>query len=137
MNPDGRLQHILEDELQRQVIGTKTKPGLARIVGWRAYHTLRSKGSEAGYPDWSLFRERHLYIELKREQGVVSAAQREWLRAITQAGVEAYIVRPRNLQDIATVLQARGPYETWSHKAVQARGALLLEVDEVIRTDKL
>lgn len=102
------LADMLEKQLEQQIVGTKTNPGLARILGWKAYHTLRSQGSEPGYPDWTLIRERVVWLELKTEKGVVSDRQVEWLRALRDAGAEAYIVRPRHLEAIAKVLQHRG-----------------------------
>lgn len=98
---------LLEKDLEAIVIGTKTNPGIARATGWRCYHVLRSKGSEAGWPDWVCVRERVLYMEMKTARGVVSPAQKEWLRALLAANAEAYIIRPRHIDQIAVVLQAR------------------------------
>ena len=53
---------------------------LARLKGWRTYHTLRSKGSEAGFPDLVMVRRgRLIFAELKTEAGDTTAAQRTWL----------------------------------------------------------
>lgn len=101
------LNDMLEKQLEQQVVGSKSKPGLARMLGWSAYHTLRSQGSEPGFPDWCLVRERVLWIELKREKGVLSDAQVRWLRALRKARAEVYVVRPRHLEAIAKVLQLR------------------------------
>lgn len=102
------LNDMLEKQLEQQIVGSKTKPGLARMLGWKAYHTLRSQGSESGYPDWTLIRERVVWLELKREKGVVSDTQAEWITALLKAGAEVYVVRPRHLEAIAHVLQHRG-----------------------------
>jgi len=104
------LVDLSEAEFTLQLIGTKTNPGLARMVGWRCYHTLRSKGSEAGYPDWTLVRERVMFVETKASKTPVSPAQKEWIRALLVAGAEAYLVRPEHLQDMATVLGYRGVF---------------------------
>lgn len=101
------LDELTEKQFEQQLIGTNGKPGIARVLGWRCYHTLRSKGSEPGYPDWTLVRDRVIFLELKREAGVVSPAQREWLTALLAAGAEAYIVRPRHLDAITDVLRRR------------------------------
>lgn len=101
------LADMLEKQLEQQVIGKKAHPGLARMLGWRCYHTLRSQGSEPGFPDWCLVRERVVYLELKREKGIVSDAQVLWLTALRKAHAEVYLVRPRHLEAIAAVLQAR------------------------------
>jgi hypothetical protein len=102
------LAELDERTFESQVIGTKSKPGLARIVGWKAYHTLRSKGSEAGYPDWTLVRDRVIFLELKRETGVVSDAQRSWLAALLDAGAEAYVIRPSQCDAFARILSCHG-----------------------------
>lgn len=104
------IADMLEKQLEQQVIGTKTNPGLARMLGWKAYHTLRSQGSEPGYPDWTLIRERVVWLELKTEKGIVSDAQVRWISALCKAQAEVYIVRPRHLEAIAVVLQARTPF---------------------------
>lgn len=99
-----------EDQWQTLLIGTKSKPGLARALGYRAYHTLRSKGSEAGWPDWALARPgRFILLELKRDarESKCSTAQKEWLTALIDAGVEVYVARPRNLDAISWILQQR------------------------------
>ena len=96
-----------EKELTLLLIGTKTNPGIARITGWKAYHTLRSKGSEPGWPDWHLVRERIILIETKTEKGKVSDAQKQWVRALLTAGAETYIVRPKHLQLASRILNLR------------------------------
>jgi len=106
------LSAMTERELTSQVIGPKAKPGVARQLGFACYHTLRSKGSEPGFPDWVLARERVIYLELKTEKGVVSDAQRFWIRALHNAGAEVYVVRPRHLEQIAWVLARRRRPET-------------------------
>lgn len=102
------LYELTEKQFEQQLIGSNGKPGIARVLGWRCYHTLRSKGSEPGYPDWTLVRERVVFLELKRETGKISGPQRDWLVALLAAGAEAYIVKPSHLDAITTVLRARG-----------------------------
>lgn len=101
------LADLTEKQFEQQLIGTRSQPGIARVLGWKAYHTLRSKGSEPGFPDWTLARDRIVFLELKREKGVVSDAQREWIAAISAAGAEAYVVRPKDLDDITQILRQR------------------------------
>jgi hypothetical protein len=98
---------MTEKELTSLVVGSKTHPGVARQVGWACYHTLRSKGSEPGFPDWTLARDRVLFIELKTEQGKVSDAQHFWLGKLHGAGGEVYVVRPQHLDAIAWTLARR------------------------------
>jgi hypothetical protein len=63
---------------------------LARLYGWRCYHTLRSQGSGAGFPDLVLVRPPQLvFAELKTDKGRVSPAQREWLADLDEAAADA------------------------------------------------
>jgi hypothetical protein len=121
-----------EKELTDLVIGSKTNPGVARLFGFACYHTLRSKGSQPGFPDWTLARDRVVFLELKTETGKVSDAQKEWLTALTAANVEAYVVRPHHFDAITVVLRAKGPISSWPVEARQARGQLLVELDKHI-----
>ena len=108
MKPAIPLADLTEKEWSQQLVGTPAKPGLARTLGWTtAYHTLRSKGSATGFPDWVLVRERVIFLELKTEKGHVSDAQAHWIKALVKAGAEVYVVRPRHLEEIARVLQYR------------------------------
>lgn len=61
--------------------------------GWLWYHTRDSRGSNAGFPDIVAVRGPYgeaalLFIELKTEDGKVSADQRVWLSALDGAGGE-------------------------------------------------
>lgn len=97
------LGDLLEKDWQRQV------NSLAQQLGWnRVYHTYRSTRSDPGFPDLVLVRDRVVFLELKREAGRLSAAQREWLAALLDAGAEAYVARPRDLQLLAEILASRG-----------------------------
>jgi hypothetical protein len=109
------LDELTEKQFEQQLIGTNGKPGIARMLGWRCYHTLRSKGSEPGYPDWTLVRDRVIFLELKREVGVISEPQREWLTALARAGAEVYLVRPRHLGAITAVLRSRSRADATTH----------------------
>ena len=119
------LEEMDEKEWQRQVVA------LARMLGYRTYHTLRSKGSQPGYPDLTLVRaetSRFVMLELKSEIGRTTEAQREWITDLHRAGVEVYVVRPRQLQALATVLKSRT-----SPGYAPARDELLIEVGRLIR----
>lgn len=60
---------------------------LARLTGWRAYHTHDSRRSEPGFPDLVLLRgDCLIFAELKTSSGRLTAAQLEWLGALD--GVE-------------------------------------------------
>lgn len=53
-----------------------------------------------GWPDLTLARpgSRLLFIELKREKGVATDEQIEWLQLLNQCGAVAIIVRPSDLR---------------------------------------
>ena len=77
---------------------------LARVTGWLAYHTLHSKGSESGFPDWLLAKPGHLiFLELKAEKGVLTIDQADWINTLvphdkdhSETKVQAFVVRPHN-----------------------------------------
>ena len=77
---------------------------LARVTGWKAYHTLHSKGSDAGFPDWVLAKPGCLiFLELKTEKGVLTLEQADWMNILVPHGkshggsyVQAFVVRPHN-----------------------------------------
>jgi len=124
-----------EKEWSDQLVGTAGKPGLARQLGWHtAYHTLRSKGSASGFPDWVLVRERVVFLELKTETGKVSEAQAEWIAKLFLAGAEVYVVRPRHLEEIATVLQFRGQSSELGSIGMLNFPGLLGELESVLQS---
>jgi len=106
------LDEILEADWQKMVLD------LAKLMGWRIAHfrpALTTKGwrtpvaaDGAGFPDLFLVRDRLLAVELKREKSKPTVEQIEWIRALINAQVEVYVARPRHLEDLATVLRARG-----------------------------
>lgn len=81
---------------------------LAHLLHWRSYHTYRSDRSPSGWPDLALCRPpRLLLIELKAENGVLSAAQEEWLADLRLCpGVETHVWKPSDWSDIRRVLGA-------------------------------
>jgi hypothetical protein len=93
---------LLEKDWDAQLFASRS--GLAPRLGWRSYHTLRSKGSAPGFPDRVLVRDRLIYAELKTGAGRLTAKQRDWLDLITYAGGEVYVWRPDDLEEIGRVL---------------------------------
>lgn len=91
---------ISEKAFMQQVID------LARLYQWQVYHTWLSIRSAAGFPDLVLARPpRLLFAECKTERGIVTLAQAEWLTALRGCpGVEAYLWRPADLEQIARIL---------------------------------
>jgi hypothetical protein len=80
-----------ENALQDQI------EALAFDLGWKTYHTHDSRRSDPGWPDLALVhpaRGRFMVRELKKQTGRVSKEQREWLDALTGAGVDAGVWRP-------------------------------------------
>jgi hypothetical protein len=83
---------------------------LAELLGWRCYHTLRSEGSAAGFPDLVLVRARHpkprvIFAELKSDRGRLTDDQRAWLLELRASGQEAYLWAPRNWSAITKLLR--------------------------------
>lgn len=99
---------------------------LARMLGWRRYHTFNSKKSHSGFPDETLVRDRIVFLELKTEQGRLSPAQRDWLGDLIGAGAEVYVARPRDLEELAYVLSARNAI-AGANLAASTRAELGLE----------
>ena len=61
-----------------------------------------------GWPDFTLVRERVIYVEAKAGEGRVEDKQRAWLHRLLDAGQEVYVFRPEYLDEIAQVLRHRG-----------------------------
>jgi hypothetical protein len=101
---------LSEKEWEAQLY--KSEKGLAPMLGWKLiYHTLRSKGSQPGFPDRVLVRERIIFVESKSDTGKPTERQREWLTGIAKAGGEAYLWRPRDLDEVANVLGVRASFD--------------------------
>lgn len=88
-----------EAEFQRKVIE------LCNWLQLRTYHTFDSRRSAAGFPDLVIVGNRVIYAELKAEKGTVSPQQEAWLKALREAGTEAYLWRPSNWDRIELVLK--------------------------------
>jgi hypothetical protein len=103
---------------------------LARLGGWKRYHTFRSERSPSGFPDEVLVKgPRIIFAELKRQGGRPTQKQDEWLEAlriVAAAVVEArlialdhgldpaeaprlevYLWQPADLEAIAELLTGR------------------------------
>ena len=80
---------------------------VARMLGWRRYHTWLSKHSPAGFPDEVLVRRgRLVFAELKSASGKLSDEQRAWLEDLRAVpGLEVYVWRPKDMEAIAEVLR--------------------------------
>ena len=100
------LPAMTERQLEREV------KRLADQFGWERYHTHRSDFSAAGFPDETLCRPpRLIFAELKSDLpgARVSKNQQKWLDLLKQCpGVEVYLWRPEDLEDIARILAPAG-----------------------------
>lgn len=91
---------ILERDWERTVTE------YAKLRHWDLrYHTQRSIGSESGFPDWVLVRERIVYVELKGDGGRARPAQQAWHNGLRAAGGEAYIWWPGDWPDVERILR--------------------------------
>lgn len=101
-----------EREFQLQVMD------LARILGWhhlahfrpaRTAHGWRTPMmGDVGFPDLVLVRDRVVFAELKSDTGKLGLGQAEWLEAIREAGGEAYLWRPADLDGEVMRVLGRG-----------------------------
>lgn len=99
-------------------------PGLAVQLGWRLnYHVHRADRSPAGYPDWTIARERIIFAELKRQPAMskrdptrelsatsihpLSDLQRRFLDGFATAAGEVYVWVPSDLEEIKEILSKR------------------------------
>ncbi len=95
---------VSEKQFQAQILQ------LARLAGWRCYHTHDSRCSAPGFPDLVLVRKPViLFVELKSESGKLRPEQREWLELLGRCGrVEARLWRPSDFEEIEKTLTKRG-----------------------------
>ncbi len=93
------LPPISEKEFMGQVVR------LAKLRGWLVYHTHDSRRSVAGFPDLLLLRGRvQIVAELKSAAGKVSFEQEAWLARFAAAGVNAFVWRPADFDEIVRIL---------------------------------
>jgi hypothetical protein len=98
---------MTEAQLQRVVLD------LAEITHWLVYHTHDSRKSHKGFPDLTLVRPpRVIFAELKGDGAYgkrgLTRDQIDWIDALGQCpGVEAYVWRPDDINDISTILASR------------------------------
>ena len=93
-----------EADWQRDVVD------VAHSLGWMVYHTRFSVGSQSGYPDLTLCRERVVFIELKREGRPLTDAQQAWAERLRAAGTEVYApCYPSDADALYAALAARRP----------------------------
>lgn len=105
-----RIRPQTEASFQRQVIA------LARLRGWMVAHfrparTARGwrtavQGDGKGFPDLVLVRPpRLVFAELKSERGKETAEQVLWMTSLRATGIEVYVWRPSQWEEIEEVLR--------------------------------
>lgn len=90
---------------------------LARLGGWQLrYHTFTSRRSAHGFPDWVMVhpaKARIAFVELKSEKGRLTDEQSEWIAGLGMIpGVEAYVWRPSDWNEIVETLTGKRPVVT-------------------------
>lgn len=84
---------------------------VARLLGWRQYHTYDARRSPHGWPDLVLLRVRGgvgrlIVAELKSERGRATKFQMDWIQELaTVPGVEAHLWRPSQWDQILEILK--------------------------------
>jgi hypothetical protein len=80
---------------------------LARMFRWSTFHPFLSRWSEKGFPDVVLCRPPRLILaELKTDRGKTTPDQERWLGLLGACpGVETYLWRPADLDEIAELLR--------------------------------
>jgi hypothetical protein len=89
---------------------------VARLQRWSTYHTRDSRGSDAGFPDLTLVRDRIVFVELKRQGERPKPSQIVWLDALARAGGEVYVWKIDDLDDVVATLTRRWLYEPMSQQ---------------------
>jgi VRR-NUC domain-containing protein len=74
--------------------------------GWLIYHTYNSRRSQKGFPDLFMVRGgRAVALEVKGARGQTTPEQDQWIWAMKLAGIEAYVVWPKDEDFVRDLLQ--------------------------------
>jgi len=101
-------QLISEKMFMQQVIQ------IATLTGWNVFHAYDSRRCPGpGFPDLTMVHPQRgfLMAELKSEHGRVTAAQQQWLDALSAAGVEVAVWRPSDLDGAIVARLTSCPHE--------------------------
>lgn len=109
------IQDLLPDETEAVFQARLLR--YASIYGFSfRYHTFNSRRSTAGYPDLTLLNPdagAAVLVEVKTDKGKLTQAQRDWLYAIANCGIDAALWRPRMEDEIVGWLSSpKGPAPT-------------------------
>lgn len=114
---DGKMAEAM---LQQRVIGRAKRRGWATQHIGKGIATFDSNGDpvyvttgDPGWPDLTLAKAGHrlIFMEFKRQNGVVSNEQLNWLLLLNQCGTRAIVVRPEDLRlgRVNAILDAGSP----------------------------
>jgi hypothetical protein len=93
------IKPITEKEFMAQV------SKLAKLCGWRVYHTHDSRRSVAGFPDLLMIRRTHLIVaELKVGRNKPTPEQKEWLDAFHDVDATTFVWTPDDWTEITETL---------------------------------
>lgn len=97
---------LSEKDFQRSVVD------YAKLKGWIVFHDFDSRRNSRGLPDLILCKPgrigtgRLVMAELKSERGRLRPEQKMWVEALSSVlGVEIYVWRPRDMDEIIRILQ--------------------------------
>lgn len=101
------------------------------------YHTYNAMRSDTGFPDYWMVKEppqtpggrgyyRLVVAELKSAKGKVKVSQAKWLDSLsTKPGVEVYLWRPADREEIERILESPDPIvfsaTTWMARRAQEK----------------
>lgn len=90
---------LSEKDFQAQIVA------LAKVCGWKVFHQFDSRRSEPGWPDLVLLRPQvALFVEVKRQNGRLTKAQRGTLDLLRDCGNLVDVWRPSDWDSIVRVL---------------------------------
>lgn len=79
------------------------RPALTAAGNW----VTPVSGAGKGFPDLVLVRDRVVYAELKTDTGRLTLEQELWLDALSHAGAEVHVWRPKDEQEVIECLATR------------------------------
>lgn len=97
------LRGITEAQFMATVIDAATN------LGYRVHHERFSVGSRPGFPDLVIMgKGRVIFAELKDDRRKPTPAQQEYLDYLRSEGIDAYLWRPSDWDDIEDILKWGG-----------------------------
>ncbi len=90
--PEYHLQEMLEKQ--------------AKALGYLYFHDRSARLNKPGFPDLHILGYgRYWVLELKREGEKPTAIQRDWIDRYREAGIDARVIRPVDLEPMIKELQ--------------------------------